>query len=540
MPFQVNPGAGINSHYEDSPSVGGSPPQLFSFKESSRSQGAGGGFSLLNICPSSFKQFMQSDIGYQLLYSYAKSQGITQKSIDANSVFDNLPTLQIREYAIDSELDQLLNLFRDLVNVFNPGDKNAPSNSVKSDSTKGQTAEGAAVSESKSVADKIKGIWEKITNKLKDNGFYDTICSAGNVDIYTNNYSSSPERNKVLRFPFAVYYRLLSCVTTNVYEVPVHPDVIIQSKSEGFEADQYKVEFPGQGAIGSIPIIGKVISRVMSTIAINTSPVWDPSKTTNTGPTTVCKFKLFNDTVEAAINNFIFVNTITANNMWYNYSIFKRAPALYDIRINGVYRFFMCTADITIKPAGPVRKVPMSLLKQLFGKHSGNATNSGVAASASRKADKNAEETQNAQDNAQKQANEDLDNALDAYYDCLYYGDEISESDFSDAVSNLQESENKLDEAKKQNKIAQEKKQNASNNMKNVQAASAGSAADKELVSIPDIYDVELSFTSMLPNNFNNFLYVYAGNPDVMQSDKGYQSNIVVKFIEAIKSIVTA
>lgn len=48
---------------------------------------------------------MNSDIGYKLLYNYAKTQGITKESINANSVFDNLPSLQIREFAIDSELD---------------------------------------------------------------------------------------------------------------------------------------------------------------------------------------------------------------------------------------------------------------------------------------------------------------------------------------------------------------------------------------------------------------------------------------------------
>lgn len=443
MPFTLKPGASINSHKSNSTACAGAAPQFFSFKESKRSQGDAGGFGLLNICPSSFKQFMNSDIGYKLLYHYAKTQGITKESINANSVFDNLPSLQIREFAIDSELDQLVNLFRDLVNVFNPGDKNAPNNSVKADSTKKQPAQGAAVSESKNIADKIKSIWKDLADKLNSEGFYTTIFGS-KVDKYAKNYSMSPEYNKVVRFPFAVYYKLLSCVTTNAYEVPIHPDVVMQANSEGFQgAEPYAVSFPGQGMIGSIPIIGKVISRIMSSISINTSPVWDPSKTSNTGPTINCKFKLFNDTVEAATINFIFVNTIGPNNMWYNYSIFKRAPALYDIKINGIYRYYMCTANVTIKPAGPVRKVPMAILKQLFMK---------------------------------------------------YYG----------AQSFI----------------------------------SPSSSTENELVSIPDIYDVELSFTSMLPNNFNNFLYVYAGNPDIMKSDKGYQGNIVVDFIKALKQLV--
>jgi len=54
-------------------------------------------------------------------------------------------------------------------------------------------------------------------------------CQNANLGKYVDNYKSSAEFNKVLRFPFAVYYRLLSCVTTNAYEVPIHPDVIMQS-----------------------------------------------------------------------------------------------------------------------------------------------------------------------------------------------------------------------------------------------------------------------------------------------------------------------
>ncbi len=441
MPFHIAPFSAINGHYENSTSLAGAPPQFFSFKENSKGQGEAG-FALLNICPSSFKQFMQSDIGYRLLYDYKKRQGITKESINANSVFDCLPSLQIREYAIDSELDQLINLFRDLVNIFNPGDKNAPNNSVKADSAKEQPTQEKGVSESKSTADKIKTIWEKIKNAVQGNALYDMTCQNANLGKYVDNYKSSAEFNKVLRFPFAVYYRLLSCVTTNAYEVPIHPDVIMQSQSEGFEADSYGVSFPGQGAIGSIPIIGKVISRVMNTISISTTPIWDPSKTSKDGPTTTCKFKLFNDTVEAALMNFIFVNTIGPNNMWYNYSIFKRAPALYDIKIEGVYRYFMCTATVNVKPAGPVRKIPMAAWRQLQWK---------------------------------------------------YWGREWMDN--NDMIGN-------------------------------------------QLVAIPDIYDVELQFKSMLPNNFNNFLYVYAGNPDVMKSEHGYQKNIVVDFIQAIKDYI--
>jgi len=34
----------------------------------------------------------------------------------------------------------------------------------------------------------------------------------------------------------------------------------------------------------------------------------------------------------------------------------------------------------------------------------------------------------------------------------------------------------------------------------------------KDIIRVPDVYKVELKFTSLLPNNFNNFLFMYAGN----------------------------
>ena len=552
MPFHLKPG-GVNGHYSNSTAVPNQLPQFFSFKKSKEKSCSEGGFGLLNICPSSFKQFMESDIGYKLLYNYTKSAGITKESINANAVFDNLPSLQIREYAIDSELDQLVNLFRDLVNVFNPGDKNAPTNSVKKDSTDAQPAQGAAVSESKSIADKIKSIWEDLGKNLDSEDFYTTIFG-NKVDKYAQRYRNSPEYNKVIRFPFAVYYKLLSCVTTNMYEVPIHPDVIVQSKSEGFEGSEpYGVSFSGQGMIGSIPIIGKVISRVMSSIAVNTSPVWDPSKTSKTGPTTSCKFKLFNDTVDAAIYNFIFVNTIAANNMWYNYSIFKRAPALYDIKINGVYRYFMCTAEVMVKPTGPVRKVPLSLIKKLFSQYNSlGEANKNTAETAS-KARIDAEnailEAEKALADKKKQVEESVnklnDKAAEIYKKMPEAVEGSPEAKQMQAeLDSINSQINQLNaELKKQQQETEEAKRISSETIEQAAAvaesmASGMDAVENEFVAIPDIYDVELSFTSMLPNNFNNFLYVYAGNPDIMRSDKGYQGNVVVDFIKALKKLI--
>ena len=462
MPFQLKPGKDINQYFTTNKSIGGANPQFFTFKALRKNYAADScqyATGLLNICPSSYKEFFKDDIGYQLLYEYTKEKGITQEAVNINSIFENLPSLQIREFAIGSELDQLINFFSDLKDVFfrdnlktdvmgtikDIANSNSQSKSSKSKNSKSRWKKGNTENEKEgtgsfsliNIANKIGEIWKSIVDKIDNEVFIKSLVESL-PERFTENYKNDKLYNKLLRFPFAIYYKLISCVTTNMYEVPISPDVIIQSKSEGFQGDNYGLDLGVPSFLSKSKIISNIIKTVTSSISINTSPLWDPTKLSTTGQTVTCKFKLFNDDIDSTINNFIFVNTIAANNMWYNYSIFKKAPALYDIKINGLYRYYMCTADITVKPAGPVRKVSNYIVKKLCDQYSSFLKNS-------------------------------------------------------------------------QNVI------------------------DNEFISIPDIYDVELVFTSQLPNTFNNFLFTYAGNPDILKSGIGYQQNIITEFLKKLK-----
>ena len=52
-------------------------------------------------------------------------------------------------------------------------------------------------------------------------------------------------------------------------------------------------------------------------IGVNWMPYWDPmSGTATTEPEVTIEFDLFNDDLKTTINNFIFVNTLIANNKW--------------------------------------------------------------------------------------------------------------------------------------------------------------------------------------------------------------------------------
>lgn len=72
-----------------------------------------------------------------------------------------------------------------------------------------------------------------------------------------------------------------------------------------------------------IPIVGKVIDTLFGNIGVNYTPWWDAKSGTETSaPSIELKFSLFNDSLDAAIVNFIFVNTIIQNNRWLQYHIF--------------------------------------------------------------------------------------------------------------------------------------------------------------------------------------------------------------------------
>lgn len=76
---------------------------------------------------------------------------------------------------------------------------------------------------------------------------------------------------------------------------------------------------------------------------------------------------MFNDDEELALSNFMMVNTIVPNNMWCQYHIFRHCSDLYDVKIAGVKRMMMCTADITVTPKGVLRVPSDKFVQELQG-----------------------------------------------------------------------------------------------------------------------------------------------------------------------------
>lgn len=109
-----------------------------------------------------------------------------------------------------------------------------------------------------------------------------------------------------------------SCVTTNIYEIPAidaSKRIISSDGEKGWQGSGFRIsEIFGKGNMGPI---GSVVNALLGNIGVHYMPWWDAaSGSDTTEPAIELKFDLFNDSAAAAMDNFLFVNTIVPNNKW--------------------------------------------------------------------------------------------------------------------------------------------------------------------------------------------------------------------------------
>lgn len=173
-----------------------------------------------------------------------------------------------------------------------------------------------------------------------------------------NNKDDDWKETFILRLPYILYYKLMSSMTTNFYEVPFDGTVNDESSgSSGWSASGIQ-----DLTMGNSSFLGKIWNYFGSQLSIAMTPTWNGQIGANGGKSYSCKFRLFNDTAENAIINYIFVNTLVPNNKMMNYHIYNHSPCLYDIKIDGVGREFMCTGTFSYTGLGPLREIPVEML----------------------------------------------------------------------------------------------------------------------------------------------------------------------------------
>ena len=360
---------------------------------------------LLHIAPYSLyhKEFLavNDDISYSLLYNQHLND-----SLKISDILDSIPSIEIREYLQDAKLNMVFDLFQPFGNGMSDG-----LTSGENDRNNGE------YNPFKNLSEFGKKVWNFIKAITSNFGEIMTASASPYMTSIDSEFDTLLDDNStssyVMKFPYMLYYRLMSTTTTNIYNIPYNGSVLYESQGGGFS----------KGGLGGLTadgksIFGQFVNWFGKNIRINTTPTWDGPQDV---PTKVdIDFSLYNDSLDGALKNFIFVNTIVPNNKWIQYHCFQHAPCLYDIKINGINRLFMCQGEFKVESKGTLRR-PSDLFLEIL---SGKFTNDKFG----------------------------------------MLSDDLKAND---------------------------------------------------IIRIPDIYDVHMTFTSLLPNNFNNFLFANYANKHI-------------------------
>ena len=309
-------------------------PSFYSFKKQSNDQKM-----FIGICPNSFQEMITGDVGYRMISNFDDKKAISDRKteIDINTIFNQIPSIRIREIQQDSKMQDIASALKILSEGFSVGVE------VAKNMFTDFTATTNALS---STAEKLFEALLKPGEKLNFN--------------YTN--AKKDNNLLVLNYPYALYYNLIGSTTTNIYELPCDYTELQRSiNSNGWEYNEN--DGMGFGGIGSSGILGKALNFLGSNFSIKLQPRW---KSSDTSPQTVTiTVNLFNDTLEHAVANYIMVTNLTANAMSLQYGLYKHAPAYYDVKIAGFTRMFMCKGTINVSHAGQTRTPNVDFYKEL-------------------------------------------------------------------------------------------------------------------------------------------------------------------------------
>lgn len=538
QPFVLNKLARINGSTTKSNDLIAAQPQLFTFRDPHTTTQSGTG--ILNICPSSFKNYIDKDISHMLLFDKAGSK----KSVSYQSIFNSLPGIQIREFLPDTKLDQCINFFGDCMDKMKDL-WSQQSDLVGRDRAYGTDAKGHKVrlspTERKAIVNSVeKGFFTKF--KMVMSHAFDYLTGGVNPNIYTDMGIKSPRSSYrfvgskgpdllVLDFPYLLYYRLISCVTTNIYELPC-----VQTSKQLYSSDGSQ-GWPGAGFellgkdsfLSKIPLIGGMLENVTSNIRISYMPQWvsaDGNKTPH--PSVEVKFSLFNDTKEAAMQNFVFANTLVGGNKWIQYGMFQHSPNLYDIKIEGYDRLFACTGKFSVNYNGVLRDPSDAFIDELVGRYGncGDGTEEKTKNDSSMlyrpMYDSNGDPVKVNNDGLQIHIkNDPTTNST-----LTTYGPEKFKPGVKFQIRN-----NVVFEGYECKSYATDKnfKQNGIIDLEQFKL----NIKKNKLIKIPDIYEVTMTFNSLLPDNFNNFIFKYSENNNQIDNyqthvyDRGIMSEIL-------------
>ena len=266
--------------------------------------------------------------------------------VEYEDFLDLIPAIQIREYMPDAKLTQTFKWFSYFKKGFDAGLQNIDSKSFNLENIK-STMETVM----KNIGDTMKELTSGSAPKLRE-------VVGGLAYMYQDMGYNIGEDNgfAVLFLPFLLYYRLTTTHTNNIYEIPYSmQNEIMKSDGtygwSGSNQSDFGLVDAGIKKVGENPIARLLLGN---TIKVNMMPSFQPTGEAH-GESFSITIDLVNDSAEAAINNFLMCHTLFGNNRWLQYGFVQAGASLYDIKLPGANRYFMCSGQFSCKGKGAFR-----------------------------------------------------------------------------------------------------------------------------------------------------------------------------------------
>lgn len=436
--------------------------------------------NIIGIIPEDHNNF-NKDISMKMIFGFDNHK--TKKDCTLQDILKLIPTIKIREYTQETKLELVLSL----VDAFIKG-----------------------VNDGKKVAD-LKGyqlveFGRQIVERFKDpKKIFETKWDRLRTDILTNEDIIS----YVFNIPYIIYYTLLSTKTTNWYTLPFISDFSLKGNGyDGFTSSE-NVLNTLKGKNGFLDFVAPAFSVI-------TTPTWK-GMTSDSSVTYQIKFNLFNDTLDKAAMNYMFVNTLIQGNTPVQYGLFSQAPSLYDIQIEGGIRLFMCAGEFSYISKGVSRLPPDKFYDKLFVRELAHEKETQKYNADQAAVDKKNQENQEEYNRQMKDYNA-INNDQAAIAQGITNNAELM------GVEKPAEPQ-KIPDPTKPKDLEETRYFDYNNLIKHIK--------NEKLIRIPESYEVTLEFKSLLPNNLNNQLLQYAvENIMRIKETKGtYQMNDVINNI---------
>ena len=308
LSLSVNRGSIMKSYIE---SAGGLWRRTFSFRKDSGNEGD----AKLYPFSSSLEEFINNDDGIKT--TSAKKYSDFLKSVPSIKIRGYYPNTALNEIfslfgKMDISLEDLISFKTDAITKFFENACNIVKGLARPNSTDGMA----------------KNIIEKAVGKL--------------------GLGENGEDYSVYSLPYALYYALVSQTNNAIYEIPCNiPSGFFDSNGNyGWD----------QGDDQNIFNAGGFLKKIVGMFHFTTMPFFVPG-TGGEGETINVKFDLINDTEKSALANYTFMQTLMLNNKWMQYGITQLPGSVYDVKIAGGQRYFMCTGDFKVSTKGVMRSL---------------------------------------------------------------------------------------------------------------------------------------------------------------------------------------